>query len=159
MSETQPVIKWSYLTRDRIGRASPAIAEDGSVYVGDNENYFYTISCEGKLIWRHKVSGRLGDPTSSITDDGTVLITTETGRLPEADGPRSNCLCSRQFNPGDHAGRCRPARAHDGDGTFRPSVFNREVGRKVAEAVIKVTVETGVAGRERLVAGKDQATG
>lgn len=81
MSKTQPVIKWSYLTRGRIGRASPAVAEDGCVYVGDNENYFYAISSEGKLIWRHSVSGRLGNTTSSITDDGTVLITTETGRL------------------------------------------------------------------------------
>ena len=39
-----------------------------------------------------------------------------------------------------------------------PSVFNREVGRKVAEAVIKAAVETGVAGRERLAAGKDHSS-
>jgi malate dehydrogenase (oxaloacetate-decarboxylating) len=38
-----------------------------------------------------------------------------------------------------------------------PSVFNREVGRKVAEAVIKAAVETGVAGRERLAVGRDQS--
>jgi len=40
-----------------------------------------------------------------------------------------------------------------------PSVFNREVGRKVAEAVIKAALETGVAGRERLAAGRDHSTG
>jgi malate dehydrogenase (oxaloacetate-decarboxylating) len=32
-----------------------------------------------------------------------------------------------------------------------PSVFNRDVARKVAEAVIKAAVETGVAGRERRI--------
>jgi malate dehydrogenase (oxaloacetate-decarboxylating) len=31
-----------------------------------------------------------------------------------------------------------------------PSVFNRDVARKVAEAVIKAAVDTGVAGRERI---------
>jgi malate dehydrogenase (oxaloacetate-decarboxylating) len=39
-----------------------------------------------------------------------------------------------------------------------PSVFNREVGRKVAEAVIKAAFETSVAGRERLALGKDHST-
>jgi malate dehydrogenase (oxaloacetate-decarboxylating) len=39
-----------------------------------------------------------------------------------------------------------------------PSVFNREVGRKVAEAVIKAAVETGVAGRERIAAGREHAS-
>jgi malate dehydrogenase (oxaloacetate-decarboxylating) len=36
-----------------------------------------------------------------------------------------------------------------------PSVFNRDVARKVAEAVIKAAVDTGVAGRERIAAVKD----
>jgi len=39
-----------------------------------------------------------------------------------------------------------------------PSVFNREVGRKVAEAVIKAAVETGVAGRERIAAGREHTS-
>ncbi|MBO0799025.1 MAG: hypothetical protein J2P31_09405, partial [Blastocatellia bacterium] len=32
-----------------------------------------------------------------------------------------------------------------------PSVFNREVARKVADAVIRAAVDTGVAGRERII--------
>jgi malate dehydrogenase (oxaloacetate-decarboxylating) len=35
-----------------------------------------------------------------------------------------------------------------------PSVFNRDVARRVAEAVIKAAVETGVAGRERLAGAR-----
>jgi malate dehydrogenase (oxaloacetate-decarboxylating) len=37
-----------------------------------------------------------------------------------------------------------------------PSVFNREVVKLVAAAVTHAAVETGVAGRQRLAAGKDR---
>src|SRR5215510_11434240 len=37
-----------------------------------------------------------------------------------------------------------------------PSVFNREVVKLVASAVTHAAVDTGVAGRQRLAAGKDR---
>jgi malate dehydrogenase (oxaloacetate-decarboxylating) len=37
-----------------------------------------------------------------------------------------------------------------------PSVFNREVAKLVAAAVTQAAIETGVAGRQRLAAGKDR---
>jgi outer membrane protein assembly factor BamB len=81
MSDQQPLIKWSYQTRGRLGRASPAVAPEGTVYVGDHDCILYAISREGELVWNRKTAGRLGDATSSITDDGTVVISSETGRL------------------------------------------------------------------------------
>lgn len=131
MSETEPVIKWSYLTRGRIGRASPAVAGDGRVYIGDNENYFYAISSEGKLIWRHKVPGRLGDSTSSIADDGTVLITTETGRL-YAVSPEGEILWAPN---GDWLAVTSPVTTSDGlaiIGAKKQGVTNGQYERLVA---------------------------
>lgn len=81
MSDRQPLIKWSFQTRGRLGRTSPAVAPDGAVYVGDHDCCLYAISPEGELVWNRKTAGRLGDATGSITDDGTVVISSETGRL------------------------------------------------------------------------------
>src|SRR5262249_20592075 len=81
MSTPQPVIKWSYQTKGRLGRTSPAVAPDGAIYVGDHECCLYAISRTGELIWNRRTAGRLGDATGSVTDDGTVVITLETGRL------------------------------------------------------------------------------
>lgn len=131
MSKTEPVIKWSYLTRGRIGRASPAVAGDGNVYIGDNENYFYAISSEGKLIWRHKVPGRLGDATSSIADDGTALITTETGRL-YAVSPEGEILWASN---GDWLAVTSPITTSDGlaiVGAKKPGLTNGQYERLAA---------------------------
>jgi outer membrane protein assembly factor BamB len=78
---TQPVIKWSYQTKGRLGRASPAIAADGTIYVGDQDRCLYAISPEGKLVWNRRIAGRLGDATGSVTDDGTVVIASVAGQL------------------------------------------------------------------------------
>jgi large repetitive protein len=81
MSEQQPVCKWGYQTKGRIGRFSPAVAPNGIVYVGDQECLLYAISNEGKLVWRRGTAGRPGGSTASVTNDSAILITSETGRL------------------------------------------------------------------------------
>lgn len=81
MTEQKPVWKWSYQTKGRIGRFSPAIARKGTVYIGDQECLLYAISNEGRLIWKRRTAGRPSGSTASITNDSAILITSETGRL------------------------------------------------------------------------------
>jgi outer membrane protein assembly factor BamB len=81
MTERQPACKWTYQTKGRLGRASPAVAQDGTVYVGDQDCLLYAISNEGRLVWKRKTAGRLNDSTASVTNDNAVLIASETGRL------------------------------------------------------------------------------
>ncbi len=81
MIERQPVCKWSYQTKGRLGRASPAVAGDGTIYAGDQESLLYAISNEGRLAWKRRTAGRPGGSTASVTNDSAILITSETGRL------------------------------------------------------------------------------
>ncbi|MCI0661013.1 MAG: PQQ-binding-like beta-propeller repeat protein, partial [Acidobacteria bacterium] len=81
MTEQQPVCKWSYQPKGRLGRASPAVARDGTVYAGDQECLLYAISNEGRLVWKRRTAGRLNDSTASITNDSAILITSETGSI------------------------------------------------------------------------------
>ena len=81
MTEQQPVCKWIYQTKGRLGRASPAVGRNGTVYTGDQECSLYAISSEGRLEWRRRTVGSLGGSTVSVNNDGAILITSETGRL------------------------------------------------------------------------------
>src|SRR5581483_5525213 len=52
-----------------------------TIYVGDHDGCLYSISGAGKLLWRRRAAGRLGDATGSIADDGTIVVAAETGKL------------------------------------------------------------------------------
>jgi hypothetical protein len=58
MTEQQPVCKWSYQTKGRIGRFSPAVARNGTVYVGD------VAARDGAVIF----GGRRHDKSSGQPD-------------------------------------------------------------------------------------------
>ncbi len=57
MTELHPVCKWSYQTKGRLRRASPAIAQDGTLYAGDQEGLLYAIYNDGRLAWRRRAVG------------------------------------------------------------------------------------------------------
>jgi large repetitive protein len=81
MTERQLACKWRYQTKGRLGRASPAVAQDGTVYVGDQDCLLYAISSEGRLAWKRRTAGRLNDSTASVTNDNAILVASETGRV------------------------------------------------------------------------------
>lgn len=106
MTGRQPACKWSYQTKGRIGRSSPAVARNGTVYVGDQECLLYAISNEGRLVWRRRTTGRASGATASITNDSAI-----DGCLyavsPEMD-------VAWQFHTGAIIHQCSPAIAGDG---------------------------------------------
>ena len=65
-------MKWRYQT-ESVVISSPAIATDGTVYVGSDDNYLYAFNVDGSLKWRYqtgdKVSSRPAIGAGAV-DDG-----------------------------------------------------------------------------------------
>jgi len=72
-------LKWRFKTDGQIV-SSPAIAADGTVYVGSEDNYFYAINRDGSLKWRFKTGGIIRS-SPAIASDGTVYVGSFDGKL------------------------------------------------------------------------------
>ncbi len=66
--------------RARRCRASPALAADGTAFVGSDDETVYAIGLDGKLRWQFKIGG-VAFSSPAIAPDGTVYIGTGDGRL------------------------------------------------------------------------------
>lgn len=64
--------KWCYQTDYKIS-SSPAIADDGTIYIGSGDTYLYAMNPNGTLKWRYKTGHYIKGPPS-IADDGTVYF-------------------------------------------------------------------------------------
>ena len=72
--------KWDFLTSGRIG-SSPAIAPDGTIYVGSEDKKLYAIYSDGsKYIWRFSTGGPIGS-SPAIGADGTIYVGSEDEKL------------------------------------------------------------------------------
>jgi outer membrane protein assembly factor BamB len=71
-SNNDGTLKWRYQTGDDV-RSSPAIAGDGTIYVGSHDNYLYAINPDGTLKWKHQTGDDiLSSP--AIAGDGTIYV-------------------------------------------------------------------------------------
>jgi len=65
-------VHWKFKTGYEVD-SSPAIGEDGTIYVGSGDNYLYAINPDGTLRWKFKTGDFvLSSPT--IGKDGTVYV-------------------------------------------------------------------------------------
>lgn len=72
-------LKWKVKIDGRID-AAPAIATDGTIYVGTGVGYLYAIAPDGRLRWRFATDGQiLSSP--SIGYDGTIYFVSGDGNL------------------------------------------------------------------------------
>jgi outer membrane protein assembly factor BamB len=70
-------VKWIFETSWWI-KSAAAIAEDGTIYVGDGDGYLYAIYPDGREKWRIKIGGWVvGDP--AIGDNGVVYVGASNG--------------------------------------------------------------------------------
>lgn len=60
--------------------SSPAVADDGTVYVGSQDHHLYAISPDGKVRW-HVDLGADVDSAPAIEDDGTVVVGNDKGQI------------------------------------------------------------------------------
>jgi outer membrane protein assembly factor BamB len=66
-------LKWKYKTNGLILGSSPAIAEDGTIYIGSWDSKLYAINPDGTLKWKTGVSGNVAS-SPAIGDDGTIYV-------------------------------------------------------------------------------------
>lgn len=68
-------LKWRFKTNGLIWGSSPAIAEDGTIYVGSWDDYFYAIYPNGTLKWRFCTYDDIAS-SPVIGEDGTIYVGT-----------------------------------------------------------------------------------
>ena len=69
-------LKWSYSTSTALPSSSPAVAADGTVYIGNDIGSFYAINSDGSLQWVQSDAWGPGWIRSSpaIAPNGTVCV-------------------------------------------------------------------------------------
>ena len=60
--------------------SSPAVGDDGTVYVGSQDHFVYAVSPEGKVRWRVDLGGDV-DGSPAIQDDGTIIVGSDKGEV------------------------------------------------------------------------------
>ncbi len=72
--------KWKYKTGGLISGSSPAIDDNGTIYVGSWDGYLYAINSNGTLRWKFS-SGDIIPSSPVIADDGTIYFGTESDKI------------------------------------------------------------------------------
>jgi outer membrane protein assembly factor BamB len=57
-------------------RSSPAIAQDGSIVVGSDDDYIYCLTSTGSLRWRYQ-TGSAVQSSPAIAQDGSIVVGSE----------------------------------------------------------------------------------
>ncbi len=70
--ERDGTVKWRFRARSKIF-ATPAIDEDGTVYVGSQDDFFYAIADDGRMRWSYHTRDD-NDASPVIGDDGTIYF-------------------------------------------------------------------------------------
>jgi outer membrane protein assembly factor BamB len=60
--------------------SSPAVSDDGTTYVGSQDDNVYAIDRDGALRWRTNVGADV-DSAPALLDDGTVVVGTDRGQV------------------------------------------------------------------------------
>jgi len=65
-------LKWTFATGDLV-ESSPAIATDGTIYVGSHDGKIYAINPDGTLKWSYTTGGAVTS-SPAIGSDGTIYV-------------------------------------------------------------------------------------
>ncbi len=69
--------EWAFGT-DGIVRSGPAVADDGTIYIGSQDGYLYAFNANGSLKWKCNTSSTIaGSP--AIGSDGTIYVAGDNG--------------------------------------------------------------------------------
>jgi len=75
------MLAWSYATGDTILYASPVVAADGTIYIGNNDKELVALSPTGERLWSYHAGGSLRHSTPAIDGAGTIYVGGSNGRL------------------------------------------------------------------------------
>lgn len=79
LSNGLPAIRWSLLT-GRAVNSSPAVGNDGTVYVGSNDGKLYAINPDGSLKWSFSALDAI-QSSPALAADGTLYVGSDDGRV------------------------------------------------------------------------------
>ena len=99
-------IAWQFDPQERC-TSGPALAEDGTLYLGLDMGKFIAVSAEGKLKWTLRTRGTiLGAPV--IAPDGTIYVVTDVGEivaLQDAGSPMMRNAWARYQHDSQNTGK------------------------------------------------------
>jgi outer membrane protein assembly factor BamB len=101
-------LRWRFATGGHVS-STPALAADGTVYAGSQDNSIYAVNPEGKRQWEFRARDDV-ESSPAIEEDGTIYIGSDDNRL-YALSPQGQMLWA--FTTGDDV-RASPAIGHDG---------------------------------------------
>ena len=65
-------VEWRFRANGKIF-TTPAVDEDGTVYVGSQDDHLYAVAADGRLRWSYRTEGD-NDSSPVIGDDGTIFF-------------------------------------------------------------------------------------
>ena len=77
-------VLWRVKAKRKV-HSSPAVGQDGTVYVGGQDDRLTAIARDGKIKWSVMLDGDV-DCAPTIEDDGTVYVGTDGGTVQAIDG-------------------------------------------------------------------------
>lgn len=102
--------KWSFITGADIRSSSPAIGEDGTIYIGSRDNNLYAINPDGTLKWSFATENGI-DASPAIAKDGTIYTGSYDNKM-YAINPHGTLKWS--FTTGSNIRYSTPAIGQDG---------------------------------------------
>ncbi len=76
-ARVEGTLLWRVRARRKL-YSSPAVGDDGTVFVGSQDDHVYAVAPDGKVRWRVSV-GADADSAPAVGDDGTVFVGTDGG--------------------------------------------------------------------------------
>ena len=101
-------LRWRFPTNKHVSGA-PALAADGTVYAGSQDNSIYAITTDGKQRWEFRARGDV-ESSPAVEEDGTIYVGSDDNRL-YALSPQGQLVWA--FTTGDDV-RASPAIGRDG---------------------------------------------
>lgn len=77
--ERDGTVRWSFRAGGKLF-TTPAIADDGTIYVGSQDDHLYAVSPDGELVWSYRTEGD-NDSPPAIGDDGTIYFGSDDRRV------------------------------------------------------------------------------
>ncbi|AKF08416.1 PQQ-binding-like beta-propeller repeat protein [Sandaracinus amylolyticus] len=77
--DREGTVRWRFRTGLKVF-ATPAIDEDGTVYVGSQDDHVYAIAPDGRMRWRFQTRDDV-DGSPAIGDDGTIYAGSDDHRV------------------------------------------------------------------------------
>jgi outer membrane protein assembly factor BamB len=79
-AETLGSLLWQYTVNGPVVFSSPAVAQDGTVYVGAYDGLLYALNANGTLKWTFDTGGAI-DSSPAISRNGVIFVGSFSGKL------------------------------------------------------------------------------